>query len=115
MPKERPLLPRDILARNLRALLARSTLSAPEVAKQARTDRKTFNNQLNARYDPRPEPVDAVARVFGLQGWMLLSPSFNPYLAQSNINRLLELFAEADQDGKESIIRVAELAARSRP
>ena len=115
MSKERPLLPRDILSRNLRALLARSPLTAPQVAKKAGIDRKTLNNQLNARFDPQAEQVDAVAQVFGLQGWMLLSPTFNPEVAQTNINRLLQLFAEADEDGKESIIRVAELAARSRP
>jgi transcriptional regulator with XRE-family HTH domain len=60
------LLPRQILARNLKALLNKTGLSASEVAKKAGVDRKTINNQLNARYDPRPEQVDAVASVFGL-------------------------------------------------
>lgn len=115
MPEKR-LSPRLVLARNLKILIEKSGLAAPEVAKRAGVDRKTVNNQLNGRYDPRPEQVDAVAKVFGLTGWILLSSSFRPEMANNgNIQRLLELYADANEDGRENILRVAEMAAHYKP
>jgi transcriptional regulator with XRE-family HTH domain len=112
MAEKRPL-PRAVLAKNLKALIDKSGMSAPEVAKRAGIDRKTVNNQLNGRYDPRPEQVDAVAKVFGLTGWLLLSSSFRPEMADNgNIGKLLELYADANKHGKENILRVAEMEAR---
>src|SRR5579859_4932503 len=55
--------PRHILARNLKLLIEKSGMSAPEIARRARVDRKTVNNQLHARFDPRPDQVAAVAQV----------------------------------------------------
>lgn len=106
--------PREILAKNLRALLVKTGTSAPEVAKRARVDRKTVNNQLNARVDPRPEIVAAVAAVFHLQGWQLLSPDFDPSntdVLNDQMQTLMRHFGQADEAGKESILKVAEMAA----
>lgn len=108
-------LPRHILAKNLKTLLSKTGLSAPEVAKKAGVDRKTINNQLNGRYDPRPEQVDAVASVFGFNHWDMLSPHFNPdRKSNERLRALMDLYATADDKGQENILRVAEMAAAYR-
>lgn len=77
MLKDKPR-PRHNFARSLKLLMAKTGMSAAEVAKRAHVDRKTINNQVNGRYDPRPEVADAVAEVFGFAGWQLLSHTFHP-------------------------------------
>ena len=114
MAKEK-LLPRQTLARNLKGLMAETGLSAPEIARMAGVDRKTVNNQLNGRFDPRPEHLDAVAKVFDLSGWELLSPNFNMKAAKNaSLQKLIELFNAADNEGRETIMKIAELAAAKR-
>lgn len=90
-------------------------MSPPEVARRASVDRKTINNQINGRYDPRPEQVQAVAEVFGYNNWDLLNPAFEPDGEKNaRLRELVALYTEADAEAQESILRVAELAARSR-
>lgn len=105
--------PRHILARNLKSLIADEGITIPEVARRAGVDRKTVWNQVNARTDPRPEHVAAVAKVFGLEASMLLSDAFRPEMAKdANLKKLLELYAIANTDGRDLILRVAENAPR---
>lgn len=110
MAEKRPL-PRQTLQRNLKTLIAKTGISATEVAARAKVDRKTVNNQLNARYDPRPEQVQAVAEVFGFNEWDLLNPAFDPERKSSKLQELAALYGKADEQGKENIMRVAEMAA----
>ena len=111
---DKQLQPRHIFARNLKALIDESGLSAPEVAKRAGVDRKTVNNQLNARFDPRPELVESVAKVFGVDASLLLSPTFGTSFARSVATKLVQLYNEADEAGREVIMKVAEMAAKHR-
>jgi transcriptional regulator with XRE-family HTH domain len=114
MAKEK-LLPRETLAKNLKGLMAETKLSAPEIARMAGVDRKTVNNQLNGRFDPRPEALDAVAKVFNLAGWELLSPNFDMKAAKNTaLQKLIELFNASDEKGREAIMNIAELAAAKR-
>ena len=93
--------------------MEKTGLSAPAVAKQAGVDRKTLNNQLNGRFDPRPEQVQLVAEVFGYNNWELLNPAFDPDKNSSQkLRELVELYAKATDEGKENILRVAEMAAK---
>lgn len=111
MREKRPL-PRHTLARNLSALLSKTGLSPPEVARRAGVDRKTINNQLNGRFDPRPEQVQSVAQVFGVNNWDLLNPHFDPAAPTNHkLQQILSAYAQADESGRESILRVAEMAA----
>jgi transcriptional regulator with XRE-family HTH domain len=105
-------LPREILAKNLGALLKKTGMSAPEVASKAKVDRKTINNQLNARFDSRLDHVAAVAQVFGLSYLDLLNPHFdvNAEITQK-LRILVDLYSDADDTGKHSILSVAQLAA----
>ena len=91
-------------------------MSAPELAKRAGVDRKTVNNQLNGRYDPRPEQVALVAKVFGVSYWLLLSPNYDPDPTTSaNLQKLAEMYQAANDNGREAILRVAEVAAGYKP
>lgn len=114
MAKEK-LLPRETLARNLKGLMAETGFSAPEIARMAGVDRKTVNNQINGRFDPRPEALDAVAKVFDLRGWELLSPNFDMKAAKNAaLQKLIELFNASDNEGRETIMKIAEMAAAKR-
>jgi transcriptional regulator with XRE-family HTH domain len=110
-PTPRPL-PRFVVRDNLKLLMDQGDIAPGALAVNAGIDRKTLNNFLNARYDPRPEMLDKVAAVFGLDGWMLLSPLVKEGSKQSvRINRLLTAYAAANEKGKENVLRVAEMAA----
>ena len=115
MATKRPL-PRHVIATNLKKLLATTGLSAPDVARQAGIDRKTLNNQLHGRYDPRPEAVDKVAGVFGYTCWDLLNPNFDPERSKNGrLQSLIDMYSQADDTGRENILRVAEMAAKYKP
>jgi hypothetical protein len=110
--------PRHILQRNLQSLIRTTGITAPEIARRAKppVDRKTVNNYVNSRADPRPDLVEAIARGFGLTAAVLLSENFQPEMAKDgNLRKLLEFYANATENGRESILRVAEMAAHHRP
>jgi transcriptional regulator with XRE-family HTH domain len=105
--------PRVSLARNLRVLMESSALNGPEIARRAGVDIKTVNNMVNGRYDPRPEKVDQVAAVFGLSGWQLLIPDLpGDMLRNHGLPDLISNYVSANPDGRDNILRVAEMAAR---
>ena len=88
-------------------------MKAPEVAKRSGVDAKTVNNMLNGRFDPRPEKADQVAAVFGLSGWQLLIPGLPAdMLSNGRLEQLIENYVSAGPSGRDSISRVAEMAAK---
>lgn len=102
-----------MLAENLKLLLKTSGLSGPELADKAKVDRKSVNNMLNARYDPRPEKVEAVAHVFGFTGWQLLRPGHAVDAAQGKaIEELIDRFNSATPEQRETIMHVAEMSGQ---
>lgn len=105
--------PRKTLARNLRLLMDAAGMKAPEVARRSGVDPKTVNNMIHGRYDPRPEKADQVASVFGLRGWQLLIPDLPAdMLRNGGLERLIENYVSAGPEGRDSITRVAEMAAK---
>lgn len=115
MAKKRAL-PKQVLAANLKTLKQKTGFSGHEIARRAKVDPKTVNNQLNGKYDPRPEQVDAVAGVFGLTYLDLLNPHFSPDATSSEtLRQLIELYSMADDKGRRNILAVAEMAAGYRP
>ena len=88
-------------------------MKAPEVAKRSGVDAKTVNNMLHGRFDPRPEKADQVAQVFGLNGWQLLIPDLPADMFRNGqLEKLIANYVSASPDGRDSIIRVAEMAAK---
>lgn len=103
----------DILAANLRWLMARDKLSEADVAKKAGIDKKTVNNMLNARFASQLDKVDAVAKVFGLQTWELFVDGMGQALARDGkLGNIIEAYAKTDDSGRESMLKVAEIAVR---
>ena len=114
MTDKRPL-PRHVLAQNLKALKAKSGLSAPEIARRSKppVDRKTVTNYLRGETDPRPDKVEAIARGFGLTGAALMSASFQPDMADDEyLPQLLKFWSFANEAGRDLILKVAEAAPR---
>jgi transcriptional regulator with XRE-family HTH domain len=107
--------PRKTLARNLRLLMDASGMNAPEVARRSGVDPKTVNNMVHGRYDPRPEKADQVAQVFGLNGWQLLIPDLPAdMLTNGQLESVIRNYVSASAEGRDSILRVAEMAAKYR-
>jgi transcriptional regulator with XRE-family HTH domain len=108
-----PIPPRKRLAENLKALMEVQGLSSPQVAEAAKIGRKTMNNFLNGRFDPRLGVVEKVANVFGLTTWQLLAADLAAKPPDSKqVLRLLEHYSSAPEDGRQTIMQVAEIAAR---
>lgn len=104
------------LARNLKAAIEASDLSAPEVAKRAGVDRKTVNNMLNGRFDSQVGKIESVARVFGLTAEELIADRFDPYdRTYPHLRVLIEDYASTDDEGRDSILKTAAMARRARP
>jgi len=105
--------PRFALQANLKALMVHSGLSGPEVARRAKVDRKTVNNMLAGRFDPRYENADKVGRVFGFTGWQMLRPidltriQDVPHAAE--IETLIETFYGLDAAQRKTFLDIAEL------
>lgn len=111
MPVKRPAT-RQTLARTLRLLMEKSGLSEAEVSRRSGVSKKSVNNMLNARHAPNLDHVDAVASVFGLNLWHMILPNLpDELIASKSIDDLIAHYSRADQRGRESIDRVAEIAA----
>lgn len=111
MPMKRPET-RKTLARTLRLLMDSAGLSEADVSKQSGVSKKSVNNMLNARHAPTLDHVDAVAAVFGLNLWHMILPSLPDDLVTSKaLDNLIAHYGRADARGRESIDRVAEIAA----
>lgn len=105
--------PRKTLAHNLKILMTARNLGTPEVAKQSGVDKKTINNLLHGRFDPRLDKVEAVARVFGLNAWQLIVPGMaESQIEDGKLQDILDSYAMTDSAGRDSIASVAEMAAR---
>ena len=103
----------DILAINLRWLMERDKLSEGDVAKKAGIDKKTINNILNRRNEPQLDIVEAVAKAFGLEPWQLLVDGMGEAMTRDGkLGSLIEAYAKTDDSGRESMLKVAEIAVR---
>jgi transcriptional regulator with XRE-family HTH domain len=105
--------PKFALQANLRALMLHTGLSGPEVAKRARVDRKTVNNMLGGRFDPRYENADKVGRVFGFTGWQMLRPidltRIGDVPKADEIESLIETFYDLTPAQRITFLSIADL------
>lgn len=111
MPVKRPAT-RQTLARTLRLLMEKTGFSEAEVSKRSGVSKKSVNNMLNARHAPNLDHVDAVAAVFGLNLWHVIMPGLpDELIASKSLDELIARYSHANALGRESIDRVAEMAA----
>jgi DNA-binding XRE family transcriptional regulator len=93
--------------------MAQTDMSGPEVAKKAGVDRKTVNNMLAGRFDPRYENADKVGRVFGFTGWQMLRPIDHTRIKEipraTEIETLIETFYGLDPAQRKTFLDIAEL------
>jgi DNA-binding XRE family transcriptional regulator len=104
--------PRHNLARSLKLLLEKTRMSPVDLAKKAGIDRKTVNNQLNGKYLPRHDIVDAEAAVFGFAGWQLLDPAFHPDKTRPVDTEKLGSLVEASRDLSDQQVEILISVAR---
>lgn len=101
---------------NLNALMAERRTGAKFVAQRAKVAEKTVNNLLRGRHDPRISILEKVARSFGYAAWQLLAPATAKSLLKSGAaDQLLRYYLTASDEGKKTIMRVAEIEARQAP
>jgi len=65
---------REILARNLRSLRRRRSLSQEELAHRASIDRTYISSLERGRYAATIDMVDKLARALDAEAWELLKP-----------------------------------------
>ncbi len=91
-------------------------MTGPELAARAKIDRKSVNNMLNARHNSDMDNVDAVAEVFGLRGWQLITDDIGTTPADARqIESLIARFNKATPEQREIILRVAEMTGSYDP
>ncbi len=111
--KKSPTPPRLRLAQNLRRLIDMHAEGVYQVAKTAGVEPATIYNMLKQSYDPRISSVEKIVRVFGLQVWQVLATDLEEKPPDDlSILALIELYAEADEAGRKTIMQVAEIAAK---
>lgn len=107
---------KTILAQNVLALREHRGWSQATLARAAGISQRTVSNiespDRNPGYSPTLDAVEGIARAFGLASYHLAMPLPLEGLLNQGVEKLLECYARADSDGRESITRVAEMAAR---
>lgn len=106
-------LPRESLARNLSHLKELCGYTERDIAAKAGVAPKTVNNMLNGNHDSSLDKVNAVAKVFGLQGWHLIMPNLPLDLISSpTISKFVGNFISASDEGRNLLQQMAEREAK---
>jgi DNA-binding XRE family transcriptional regulator len=98
------------LAENLKTLMSADAnlSSGPKVAKAAGISRKSINNIIEKRHDPRLSSVDEIARAFRLEAYQILTPGLD-----ENLLVIFRSYMETDDSGRNLITAAAEAATRA--
>jgi DNA-binding phage protein len=99
------------LAENLKTLMSADAnlSSGPRVAKAAGISRKSINNIIEQRHDPRLSSVDEIAKAFRLEAYQILTPELD-----KNLIAIFRAYRETDVSGQELIAAAAEIATGAR-
>lgn len=88
-------------------------LSGASVARMSGVSPKSVNNMLHGRHGAKLDHVEAVAQVFSLNLWQLILPDLTAELVKNGqLAKLVKHYAEANEQGRENISRVADFEAR---
>lgn len=108
-------LPQDNLARNLKYLMDRNGDNTASLAEKlkGRVSKTTIHYLLTKERIAKVDTADHIARVYGLSGWNIISPTLISDLENSPaLSRLLDDYSRADSDGRKHIEQVADREAR---
>lgn len=102
------------LAANLDRLMKAEKMSDRAAQQKCGVGHKTINNMRHAKHAPELDNVEKVAKIFGLQAWMLLIPDVNPEVfRQRAIHDLVDHYVASTDDGKKTISAVAASAPKN--
>lgn len=107
-------MPQDNLARNIRFLMDKNGHNAAYLAKKlsGKVSRSALHYILNKEKIARIDTVDDIARVYGLSGWHLISPTLPEDLENSpTLSKLLQDYKAATAEGRSHIEQVADREA----
>lgn len=103
------------LSRNLKYLLRVKGWSEAELARLAKVSQKTVNNAVNGVYRTKVESCEAMAKPFGLTGWLLIHPNLigSPD-GGGTLTRLIDAYLTSPAEGQKLILGIAEREAQYR-
>lgn len=109
MPKRVEISTKEVIARNLRALMRRHGLNQPKLAKLSGVSQRHISSILRAEAEPGAEKLDKLARPFKLKGWQLQVPDIPEDLLDSDvIEKLMRALRELSPEGREHLAQNAE-------
>ncbi len=105
------------VATNIALLMKINQISQKELERRSGVSQATISNLLNPSFNPRYSPttnvLEKIASAFDIKLWQLLIPNIPPdLLASRTIEKVLENFVAADDQGRDAISRIAEAELR---
>ena len=98
-----------VLSRNVRWLMADRKCTQERLAKRSGASQRTISNVLTQKKTPTLDTVDRLAKAYNVTIWELLSPFLPDDMGTgTKINKLLENYLKADDQGKALILQLAE-------
>lgn len=112
MPIDRNAKPtRVTLAANLRLLMDARDMSQMALSKASKVPQRSISNMLSGKHSASLEAVNAVAKVFGLEGWHLIMPNLPLDLVSSPaIANLVRAYIDASPEDRKLIDLVSRRA-----
>lgn len=102
-----------MLISNLQALIKTTGISQADLAAKSRISPRYIGYILAHEKIPTVRMVDALARVFGLEGWQLLVPELPTDLAANGkLARLVQNYMKSPAAARDYINHVAEQEAK---
>lgn len=97
---------------NLRMLMVETGLDVDEVSRRSGVPKRTVYSYVREERTPSIENAEAIGGAFGLTGWQMILPNLRADLARSGaLDKLIQDYSAASEDGRRSISRVADTEA----
>lgn len=107
---------RVTLATNLRLLMDAHGMSQMDLYRASKVPQRTISNMLSGKHSCSLESVNAVAGVFGLNGWHIIMPNLPADLVGStSIAELVSAYIDASPEDRELITLVSRRATGKHP
>jgi len=109
MPRRAELSTKEVIARNLRALMERHDVNQVKLSKLSGVSQRHISAILRAESEAGVEKLNKLARPFGLKGWQLQVPDLPVDLLDSDvIEKLLNALRDLSPEGREHLAQSAE-------
>lgn len=99
---------------NFNVLKRASRLTTAEISKQSGVSERMVKYLLSGERTPGVDMANAIGKVFGVSGWLMIHPTFKPNLEGSKLEELTEHYLSAKPDGRQIIEQIAEREAKYR-